>query len=173
MSPLNPPLYRHFNKLTLRFYVKDYESGGYQVQNTYGPPRDYFYDERPEYSRPVHAGLHHYQQSRPNEMIYHQQQYPSQQHYGPSGGGGHHSGGGHHPGELNIQPLLWPLAGITLLGVLSALVKTPLLLHLGTVTGRRRRAVEDHDDGAITAETIQTLLGKVNISLCVKYYVRP
>lgn len=145
------------------------------MQNTYGPPRDYFYDERPEYFRPGQAGLHNYQQNRPSEMIYHQQyhhqqQYPLQHHYGPSGGGG-----GHHSGELNIQPLLWPLAGITLLGVLSALVKTPLLLHLGTVAGRRRRAVDDRDDGAITAETIKTLLGKVNANIKprVKYRVRP
>lgn len=124
------------------------------MHNTYGPPRDYYYDERqPEYFRPQHGGYH-----PPSDVIYHQHPHPEYSHP-PSGGGG---GEGHRPGELNIQPLLLPLAGISLLAVLSALVKTPLLLHLGAVGRRRRRSVAD--DTGITAETIKSLLEKVSQS---------
>lgn len=91
-------------------------------------------------------------------MIYHQRPHPHlQQHQ--------HSGGEvHNPGELNVQPILWPLAGIALLGVLSALVKTPLLLNLGHIGHRRRRRrdADDGDEGNV-AETIKSLLEKVYI----------
>lgn len=131
--------------------------GGYPVENTYGPPKEYYYDERPEYFSPYDHANHHLQgNGPPPEVIYHQRPNPHLQH--------HHHGGGevHNSGELNVQPLLWPLAGIALLGVLSALVKTPLLLHLGHIGRRRRRDVNDGDRG-ISAETIKSLLEKVNI----------
>ncbi|XP_025405137.1 uncharacterized protein LOC112679514 [Sipha flava] len=131
-------------------------SGGYPFQNTYGPPGDYYYDERPEYFRPNHH-VGSRPPSGPPDVFYHDHPPHQQpQHYG---GEGQH----HHHGELNVQPLLWPLAGITLLGVLSALVKAPLLLHLGTVGHRRRRRrdVTDPDRG-ITAKAIKSLLAKFN-----------
>lgn len=155
---------RPTTRLTPRSRVTDYDggAGGYQVQNTYGPPRDYYYDERPDYYRPHQPagdGHHHphHLQSGPPEVIYHQYHHPSHQQH-PYEAGGHN-----RPGELDIQPLLWPLAGITLLGVLSALVKAPLLLHLGTVHRRRRRrsTAREPGDTAITAETIKSLLDKV------------
>lgn len=130
--------------------------GGYPVENIYGPPREYYHDERPEYFSPYDHANHHLQgNGPPPEVIYHQHPNPHLQH--------HHHGGGevHNSGELNVQPLLWPLAGIALLGVLSALVKTPLLLQLGHI-GRRRRDVND-GDGGISAETIKSLLEKVNV----------
>lgn len=139
----------------------DYGGGGYPVQNTYGPHGDYYYDERPEYFRPNHH-VGSYPQSGPPEVFYHHEHPPylqPPQHHGGGGGESHH-----HPGELNIQPLLWPLAGITLLGVLSALVKTPLLLHLGSIGHRRRRRrdASDHDQG-VTAKAIKSLLAKVYV----------
>lgn len=154
-----------------RFYVAytDYGGGGggvggYPMQSTYGPVGDYYYDERPEYFRPNHHVGSYPQSGPPPEVFYHEHYAPHPQHHG--GGGGVSGGEGHHrPGELNIQPLLWPLAGITLLGVLSALVKTPLLLHLGSVGHRRRRrrrdATDTYDQGTATAEAIKSLLAKV------------
>jgi len=140
-------------------YNTDYgggSAGGYPAGNSYGPPRDYYYDERPEYFSPYDQASHHLQSNGPPpEVIYHQHPNPHLQHHQHSGGEVHNSG------ELNVQPLLWPLAGIALLGVLSALVKTPLLLQLGHI-GRRRRAAND-GDGGIAAETIKSLLEKVNI----------
>ncbi|XP_025198649.1 uncharacterized protein LOC112596969 [Melanaphis sacchari] len=136
---------------------KDYSGGsvsGYPVENSYGPPRDYYYDERPEYFNPYDQVGHHLQSiGPPPEMIYHQRPNSHLHH--------HQHGGGetHNPGELNVQPLLWPLAGVALLGVLSALVKTPLLLQLGHIGRRRRRDANDGDEG-IAAETIKSLLEK-------------
>lgn len=140
-----------------RGYNTDY-SGGYPVKNSYGPPRDYYYDERPEYYSPYDQASHHlHSNGPPPEVIYHQHPNPHLQH--------HQHGGGevHNSGELNVQPLLLPLAGIALLGVLSALVKTPLLLQLGHIGRRRRRRDANDSDGRIAAETIKSLLEKVNI----------
>ncbi|XP_022164850.1 uncharacterized protein LOC111029911 [Myzus persicae] len=139
---------------------KDYSggpAGGYPVENSYGPPKDYYYDERPEYFSPYDQASHHLQSNGPPpEVIYHQHANPHLQH--------HQHGGGevHHSGELNVQPLLWPLAGIALLGVLSALVKTPLLLQLGHIGRRRRRRHANDGDGGIAPETIKLLLEKFN-----------
>jgi len=133
-------------------------AGGYPVENTYGPPREYYYDERPEYFSPYDQASHNLQSNGPPpEVIYHHHPNPHLQHHLQHGGGGEV----HNSGELNVQPLLWPLAGIALLGVLSALVKTPLLLQLGHIGRRRRR--RDAVDGGIAAETIKSLLEKVNM----------
>jgi len=145
----------------LRILIADYgggSAGGYPVENSYGPLRDYYYDERPEYFGPYDQAGHHLQGGPPPEVIYHQRPNPHPQHHLHGGGGGDNH---HNPGELNVQPLLWPLAGIALLGVLSALVKTPLLLQLGHI-GRRRRRDANPGDGGIAAETIESLLEKVN-----------
>lgn len=149
-------------------------TGGYSFQNTYGPPRDYYYDERPEYFRPNHH-IGSYPQSGPPEVLYHDHPPHLQPQHHDGGGEGQH----HHHGELNIQPLLWPLAGITLLGVLSALVKTPLLLHLGSIGHRRRRRREiTKYDQEIIAKAIKSLLAKVhyrilnNIAFCSSKYVK-
>ncbi|VVC41887.1 Hypothetical protein CINCED_3A006376 [Cinara cedri] len=144
--------------------VSDYD--GYPaVQNTYGPPRDYYYEERPEYFRPHQVSGHYYPQAGgapPGEIYYHRQQQYEQhsQNYGGGGGGGGDEV--HKPGELNIKPLLWPLAGVALLGVLSALVKTPTLLHLGTLGPFRRRRRDAADGRGVTAEAIESLLDKFN-----------
>uniref|UniRef100_A0A2S2N9U3 Uncharacterized protein n=1 Tax=Schizaphis graminum TaxID=13262 RepID=A0A2S2N9U3_SCHGA len=140
---------------------KDYGGGsaggyGYPAENSYGPPRDYYYEERPEYYSPYDQAGHHLQNiGPPPEMIYHQHPNSHLQH--------HQHGGGeaNSPGEFNIQPVLWPLAGIALLGVLSALVKAPLLLNLGHIGHRRRRRRDANDgDEEIVAETIKSLLEK-------------
>lgn len=148
------------------FQQTDYDGGNsYVFKNTYGPPRDHHNrynddDERSEYYvGPSSDELYHHQQHHNHLQNYHDHhhhhhEHLHQQQYGDITNGGHH--GGH---ELNVQPLLWPLAGITLLGVLSALVHSPVLLHLGPVVGRRRR--RDVDEGAITEDMIKSLLYKV------------
>lgn len=137
----------------------DYD-GGFSVHNTYGPPRDHYhyYDERsPEYFGHPQVG-----HRPPSEAVY--QQYVPAEHLQYVE---HHGGEIRRPGELNIQPLLLPLAGVTLLGVLSALIKTPLLLHLGHV-GRRRRDAATRADGRTMAEAIRSLLDQVNGRLSVR-----
>lgn len=132
--------------------VTDYD-GGYPIQNTYGPPKDYFYDEKPEYYQSYHGGGSGGHHQDPHETVYHH----------------HHGGGGGHHGELAKNALLWPLAGITLLGAFAVLMNNPILLHLGTIgrrRRRRRRRQAEIDDGTITAETIKTLLDKVQSKCC-------
>lgn len=165
------------------FYVVEYDDDrGYPIRNTYGPPKDYYYHERPEHYRPHHLSesdgvIHHYP-----HLEHHNLQHfdGGQNHHFESGedhrygdkhnfhhydsGESHHfeNGDDHHPVQLNIQPLLWPLAGITLLGVFSALIKTPLLLNLGHIGHRRRRRRNaNNNESGITAETIKSLLDKV------------
>lgn len=41
--------------------------------------------------------------------------------------------------QLASKALLWPIAGIALLGAAAALVTNPVLLQLGVVSGRRKR----------------------------------
>lgn len=175
---------------SLRLIISEYDGDrGYPLQNTYGPPKDYYYNERPEHHRP-----HHHSESNDifNHYPPHLEHHHSLQNYGGSdhhhfesgedhrygnkhnfhhydNGEGHHfeSGGDYHPGQLNIQPLLWPLAGITLLGVLSALVKTPLLLNLGHIGRRRRRRRDADNEKGVTAETIKSLLEKVNSQILI------
>lgn len=131
------------------FLQTDYDSGNnYLLKNTYGPPRDRYngyhdYDDIYHHHSQNHYDHHHHHE--------HLHQHPQ-----------HHDG--HQVGhELNVQPLLWPLAGITLLGVLSALVQSPLLLHLGPVVGRRRRRRNVRDERLITKDMIKSLLDKVYI----------
>ncbi|KAF5285301.1 hypothetical protein FQA39_LY04400 [Lamprigera yunnana] len=65
--------------------------------------------------------------------------YPSQ--YG-SGGTDHTS---FFKKQMGLKGLLIPLAGIAILGAAAALTANPLLLQLGTLSGRRRRrSVEPH-----------------------------
>lgn len=40
---------------------------------------------------------------------------------------------------LGARAVLWPLAGIALLGAAAALVSNPILLQLGVATGKRKR----------------------------------
>lgn len=44
---------------------------------------------------------------------------------------------------LAAKAVLWPLAGIALLGAAAALVSNPVLLQLGVISGRRRRDTEE------------------------------
>ncbi|XP_028034615.1 uncharacterized protein LOC114246340 [Bombyx mandarina] len=44
---------------------------------------------------------------------------------------------------LAAKTLLWPIAGIALLGAAAALVTNPVLLQLGVVSGRKRRDIDD------------------------------
>ncbi|XP_045537036.1 uncharacterized protein LOC106719798 [Papilio machaon] len=64
---------------------------------------------------------------------------------------GHHPHGHHHIGhhykhhdhDLAAKTLLWPIAGIALLGAAAALVTNPVLLQLGVVSGRKKRDTEE------------------------------
>ncbi|XP_063625253.1 zinc transporter SLC39A7-like [Cydia splendana] len=58
-------------------------------------------------------------------------------HYGHHLGHGHYKHHDHH--HLATKALLWPIAGIALLGAAAALVTNPVLLQLGVVSGKRRR----------------------------------
>ncbi|CAK1543052.1 unnamed protein product [Leptosia nina] len=53
----------------------------------------------------------------------------------------HYSGYGHrhYNHALAAKAVLWPLAGIALLGAAAALVTNPVLLQLGVATGKRKR----------------------------------
>ncbi|KAJ2951794.1 hypothetical protein O0L34_g13959 [Tuta absoluta] len=70
---------------------------------------------------------------------------------------GHHDHHGHHFGHglghgfhhklynpaLAAKAVLWPLAGLALLGTAAALVSNPVLLQLGVISGRRRRDTQE------------------------------
>ncbi|XP_013136262.1 PREDICTED: uncharacterized protein LOC106101557 isoform X2 [Papilio polytes] len=59
---------------------------------------------------------------------------------------GHHHIGHHykhHDHDLAAKTLLWPIAGIALLGAAAALVTNPVLLQLGVVSGRKKRDTEE------------------------------
>ncbi|XP_045499650.1 uncharacterized protein LOC123697246 [Colias croceus] len=45
----------------------------------------------------------------------------------------------HYNHALAAKAVLWPIAGIALLGAAAALVSNPILLQLGVATGKRRR----------------------------------
>lgn len=46
---------------------------------------------------------------------------------------------------MAAKTILWPIAGIALLGAAAALVSNPVLLQLGVVSGRKKRQVENLD----------------------------
>ncbi|XP_072949288.1 uncharacterized protein [Epargyreus clarus] len=68
-------------------------------------------------------------------------------HYPPDHYHGHHDGHHHHVNYhhkhydhgLAAKAILWPIAGIALLGAAAALVSNPVLLQLGVVSGKRKR----------------------------------
>ncbi|CAH2041498.1 unnamed protein product, partial [Iphiclides podalirius] len=101
-------------------------------------------------------GLHDYEESPQNSFTHDYNIHDAE--YGPHGfghqnpvqfhpdhQGNHH--GQHHVGyhhkhydhSLAAKTLLWPIAGIALLGAAAALVSNPILLQLGVVSGRRKR----------------------------------
>ncbi|VVC94445.1 unnamed protein product [Leptidea sinapis] len=51
----------------------------------------------------------------------------------------HHVVHQHYNHALAARTVLWPLAGLALLGAAAALVSNPILLQLGVATGKRRR----------------------------------
>ncbi|KAF9420779.1 hypothetical protein HW555_003127, partial [Spodoptera exigua] len=61
--------------------------------------------------------------------------------YHDSHGHGHHHGhyDKHYKHALATKAVLWPIAGIALLGAAAALVSNPVLLQLGVISGKRRR----------------------------------
>nr|XP_023017691.1 glycine-rich cell wall structural protein 1.0-like [Leptinotarsa decemlineata] len=79
--------------------------------------------------------------------------------YGHSGGGvAHGYGGGSYGGsglggifgkKLPLKKLLLPIAGLALLGAAAALSTNPVLLHLGTISGRKRRSISKKSSGKI------------------------
>ncbi|XP_050344009.1 uncharacterized protein LOC126769351 [Nymphalis io] len=63
-------------------------------------------------------------------------------HYGDHGSVGHHYSGPHYKHynhALAAKAVLWPIAGIALLGAAAALVSNPILLQLGVASGKRKR----------------------------------
>ncbi|CAF4842475.1 unnamed protein product [Pieris macdunnoughi] len=85
----------------------------------------YYYGQ--EHHRPVDHGLHGF------EHDYHESHGHANH--------GHHVG--HYHQSLAAKAVLWPLAGIALLGAAAALVSNPVLLQLGVATGKRRRRDAD------------------------------
>ncbi|XP_045484651.1 uncharacterized protein LOC123689288 [Pieris rapae] len=85
----------------------------------------YYYGQ--EYHRPVEHDIHGFEHS------YHEAH--GHANYG------HHVG--HYHQSLAAKAVLWPLAGIALLGAAAALVSNPILLQLGVATGKRRRRDAD------------------------------
>nr|XP_026494675.1 uncharacterized protein LOC113399691 [Vanessa tameamea] len=71
-------------------------------------------------------------------------------HYGHHGAVGHYSG--HHYKHYNhalaAKAVLWPIAGIALLGAAAALVSNPILLQLGVATGKRKRRETEEITGS-------------------------
>ncbi|CAH0726963.1 unnamed protein product, partial [Brenthis ino] len=65
------------------------------------------------------------------------------EHYGHHYGHEGHHYVGHHYKHYNhalaAKAILWPIAGIALLGAAAALVHNPILLQLGVATGKRKR----------------------------------
>ncbi|XP_075977184.1 uncharacterized protein LOC142977270 isoform X4 [Anticarsia gemmatalis] len=60
-------------------------------------------------------------------------------HYGGHHGYDHGYNYKHYKHALAAKAVLWPIAGIALLGAAAALVSNPVLLQLGVVSGKRRR----------------------------------
>ncbi|CAH1636950.1 unnamed protein product [Spodoptera littoralis] len=69
--------------------------------------------------------------------------------YHDSHGHGHHHGhyDKHYKHALATKAVLWPIAGIALLGAAAALVSNPVLLQLGVISGKRRRRDTDEITG--------------------------
>ncbi|CAG4996626.1 unnamed protein product [Parnassius apollo] len=106
-------------------------------------------------------GLYNYESSPPYGHGYEQQihdtgnyGYHAFDHHSPdnyhSGYHSHHldyHDGQHHVGYFNknydhtllAKTILWPLAGIALLGAAASLISNPVLLQLGVISGRRKR----------------------------------
>lgn len=46
---------------------------------------------------------------------------------------------------MAAKTVLWPIAGIALLGAAAALISNPVLLQLGVISGRKKRQIENLD----------------------------
>ncbi|XP_068631901.1 uncharacterized protein [Battus philenor] len=111
----------------------DYGVHDYQEQIPYG----YDYHDTGNYG---HHGFQHHPPGPfyVNYDDHHGGNYAN--HHGDNHGGhhiGHHYK--HNGHDLAAKTLLWPIAGIALLGAAAALVTNPVLLQLGVVSGRRKR----------------------------------
>lgn len=60
---------------------------------------------------------------------------------------------------LAAKAILWPIAGIALLGAAAALVNNPILLQLGVASGKRKR----RDTEEVTGPDLDVFVTKWNI----------
>ncbi|KAJ8720161.1 hypothetical protein PYW07_012204 [Mythimna separata] len=126
------------------YAVNDYDEGPH-----YSHGHDYhLYDHHPDVHGPPnfehdehhsfpHSGHHDF-----HDPHGHRDYLPSHGSHYP-GHKGHHSDHGtfnkHYKHALAAKTVLWPIAGLALLGAAAALVSNPVLLQLGVVSGKRRR----------------------------------
>ncbi|RVE46991.1 hypothetical protein evm_008375 [Chilo suppressalis] len=111
-------------------------------------------DQDDHYEAHHHADLHHhtdshhpgYHHTDSHHLDYHHSDHHHLDHHHDHhsyhddhkhGYGHHHKHIDHH--ALAAKAVLWPIAGIALLGAAAALVSNPVLLQLGVVSGKRRR----------------------------------
>ncbi|KAL4711092.1 hypothetical protein ACJJTC_009463 [Scirpophaga incertulas] len=101
------------------------------------------YEEGPHYGYEYHFGddhgpydghHHHDHHDHDHHLDHHDHHSHHDDH--KHGHGYHHK---YHDHALAAKSVLWPIAGIALLGAAAALVSNPVLLQLGVVSGRRRR----------------------------------
>ncbi|XP_063829022.1 uncharacterized protein LOC135078354 [Ostrinia nubilalis] len=110
------------------------------------------HEETPHYGYEYHfPDDHHGHYDDHHDHHDHHDHYDEHDHHGHEHYGHHHlvhhddykHGYGHHykhyDHALAAKTVLWPIAGIALLGAAAALVSNPVLLQLGVVSGRRRR----------------------------------
>ncbi|KAG6440965.1 hypothetical protein O3G_MSEX001632 [Manduca sexta] len=105
------------------YVISDYEDIPH-----YGHGYEYHVQEPHDYKYYDHYNGHHYSGHHDHGHGHHIDH-----------GHGHHK---HYDHALAAKTLLWPIAGIALLGAAAALVSNPVLLQLGVVSGRRRRDVD-------------------------------
>ncbi|KAJ0176175.1 hypothetical protein K1T71_008349 [Dendrolimus kikuchii] len=109
-----------------------------------------------------HAFAHEY----PVHIPDHHQSHAYDAYYDHHGSSHHHYSSPHHLDHgydykhykhaLAAKTLLWPIAGIALLGAAAALVSNPVLLQLGVVSGKRRR----RDTDIVSGPDLNKLLEK-------------
>ncbi|XP_038212788.1 uncharacterized protein LOC119832993 [Zerene cesonia] len=91
-----------------------YRSRDYEEIPYYGYEHEY---HLPSYDHSFHHGLDHHHVHEPHHLEHHR----------------------HYNHALAAKAVLWPIAGIALLGAAAALVSNPILLQLGVATGKRRK----------------------------------
>ncbi|CAH4034692.1 unnamed protein product [Pieris brassicae] len=152
--PLNNPGTIKFsdNAIAASSYSRGFSHHEYPGNGIYDHEETpYYYGQ--EYHRPVDHGIHSFDHgSHGFEHGYHEPH-------------GHHVG--HYHQSLAAKAVLWPLAGIALLGAAAALVSNPVLLQLGVATGKRRRRDADTEPD-VALDWLQNTPGICVEESCIK-----